>query len=119
MQIVAHPRIEEYDRIFEIVEKFATGENLYVRQHATVPLIELARRRFATIDANTRFMSDELARGRFRATAADHFKVILNLNHYAGHAPATIKQFQDLWRTKGLPEIRKPQPIKKEASLFD
>jgi len=40
-------------------------------------------------------------------------------NHYAGHAPATIKQFQQLWQAKGLPEIGKPQPIKKEASLFD
>jgi hypothetical protein len=61
MQIVAHPRIEDYDRIFEIVEKFAIGDNLYVRQHATVPLIELARRRFAKLDANTWFMSDQLA----------------------------------------------------------
>jgi hypothetical protein len=61
MQIVGHPRIEDYDRIFEIVEKFATEENLYVRQQATVPLLELARRRFAKVDANTRFMSDQLA----------------------------------------------------------
>jgi len=61
MQIVAHPRIEDYDRIFEIVEKFATEENLYVRQQATFPLLELARRRFAKVDANTRFMSDRLA----------------------------------------------------------
>jgi hypothetical protein len=60
MQIVTHPRIEDYDRIFEIVETFATGKNLYVRLYATVPLIELARRRFAKIDANTRFMSDRL-----------------------------------------------------------
>jgi hypothetical protein len=61
MQIVTHPRIEDYDRIFEIVEKFATEENLYVRLHATVPLIELARRRFAKVDENTRFMSEQLA----------------------------------------------------------
>jgi hypothetical protein len=61
MQIVAHPRIEDYERIFEIVEKFAAEENLYVRQQATVPLLELARRRFAKVDANTRFMSDQLA----------------------------------------------------------
>src|SRR5262249_12008209 len=31
MRIVVLPRIEEYGRIFEIVEKYATGENLYVR----------------------------------------------------------------------------------------
>jgi hypothetical protein len=61
MRIIAHPRIEDYDRIFELVEKFATEENLYVRQQATVPLLELARRRFAKVDANTRFMSDQLA----------------------------------------------------------
>jgi hypothetical protein len=61
MQIVAHPCIEEYDRVFELVENFATGENLYVRQQATVPLVELARRRFAKIEKNTRFMSDGLA----------------------------------------------------------
>ena len=61
MQMVTHPRVEDYQHIFEIVEKFATEENLYVRQHATVPMIELARRRFAKVDANTRLMSDELA----------------------------------------------------------
>jgi hypothetical protein len=61
MQIVTHPHIQHYDRIFEIVEKFVTEENLYAREHATVPLIELARRRFARVDANTRFMSDQLA----------------------------------------------------------
>jgi hypothetical protein len=61
MPIVVHPRIEDYDRIFEIVERFATEENLYVRQQATVPLLELAKRRFAKVDANTRFMSDQLA----------------------------------------------------------
>jgi hypothetical protein len=61
MQIVAHPRVEDYDRIFQIVERFATEENLYVRLHATVPLIELAKRRFAKVDPNTRFMTDQLA----------------------------------------------------------
>jgi uncharacterized protein YecE (DUF72 family) len=25
-------------------------------------------------------------------------------SHYAGHAPATVKQFQQLWQAKGLPE---------------
>jgi hypothetical protein len=68
MQMVTHPRVEDYNRIFEIVEKFATEENLYVRQHATVPMIELARRRFAKVDANTRLMSDQLA-NRIKALA--------------------------------------------------
>ena len=40
-------------------------------------------------------------------------------NHFAGHAPATIKQFQELWRAKGLPEIGTPQRIRLNASLFD
>lgn len=40
-------------------------------------------------------------------------------NHYAGHALATIKQFQELWQAKGLPEIGSPRRVKKEASVFD
>jgi hypothetical protein len=61
MKVVTSPRIEDYDRVFEIVEKFATEENLYLRLHSTVPLMELARRRFAKTDSNIRFMSDSLA----------------------------------------------------------
>jgi uncharacterized protein YecE (DUF72 family) len=53
-------------------------------------------------------------------------------NHYAGNGPATIKQFRDLWRLKGLPPLPEPegtapqkapiiQPIesKTQRSLFD
>jgi len=40
-------------------------------------------------------------------------------NHYAGHAPATIEQFRNLWQAKGLPEIGKPQRLRQESSLFD
>ena len=47
-------------------------------------------------------------------------------NHYAGHAPSTIKQFRDLWRKKGLPQLAEPvspkeEPARltKEPSLFD
>jgi len=29
-------------------------------------------------------------------------------NHYQGHGPATIRQFIELWRDRGLPEIGKP-----------
>ena len=61
MQIVMYNRTEDYEHIFEIVEKFATEDNLYVRQQATFPLLELAKRRLAKVDANTRFMSDQLA----------------------------------------------------------
>lgn len=39
-------------------------------------------------------------------------------NHFGGHGPATIQQFRDLWRSKGLPEIQKPQPLRLEPSLF-
>jgi uncharacterized protein YecE (DUF72 family) len=39
-------------------------------------------------------------------------------NHFGGHAPATIMQFRDLWRSKGLPEIEKPQREPQELSLF-
>jgi uncharacterized protein YecE (DUF72 family) len=45
-------------------------------------------------------------------------------NHYAGHAPATIEQFRNLWRSKGHPELpqselpkRKGMPT--ELPLFD
>ena len=40
-------------------------------------------------------------------------------NHYAGHAPATIWQFRDLWSAKGLPGLITPQPKGKLATLFD
>jgi hypothetical protein len=39
-------------------------------------------------------------------------------NHFAGHAPATIKHFQELWHAKGLPELSKPLKIRQESSLF-
>jgi uncharacterized protein YecE (DUF72 family) len=43
-------------------------------------------------------------------------------NHYAGHAPATIKQFRALWRAKGWAELEVPQPPPvrhKEPLLFE
>lgn len=52
-------------------------------------------------------------------------------NHYAGHGPATIRQFRDLWRQKGFPSLPEPIPSatpapvqepakpKKQPSLFD
>ena len=39
-------------------------------------------------------------------------------NHYAGHAPATIEQFQKLWQAKGFPELGRPQKVRQESSLF-
>ena len=39
-------------------------------------------------------------------------------NYFAGHAPATIKQFQQLWQAKGLPELGRPLKVKQENSLF-
>jgi uncharacterized protein YecE (DUF72 family) len=51
-------------------------------------------------------------------------------NHYAGHGPATIRQFRDLWRKKGFAPLPDPEPpprpstptlapSKKQPSLFD
>jgi uncharacterized protein YecE (DUF72 family) len=40
-------------------------------------------------------------------------------NHYAGHAPATIRQFRELWRGQSLPELAQPQRKQQEGSLFD
>ena len=39
-------------------------------------------------------------------------------NHYAGHAPATIKQFQKFWQAKGFPELGGRQKMRHESSLF-
>jgi uncharacterized protein YecE (DUF72 family) len=40
-------------------------------------------------------------------------------NHYAGHGPATVALFSDLWKAKGMPEVGKARRIRREASLFD
>lgn len=61
MQVVTWPRLEDYERVFEVIERFVTEENLYVRQYAAFALMELARRRLASTDTGVRFMSDELA----------------------------------------------------------
>jgi uncharacterized protein YecE (DUF72 family) len=39
-------------------------------------------------------------------------------NHYAGHAPATIATFVEMWNTRGLPQIGTSQPLSQESSLF-
>ena len=38
-------------------------------------------------------------------------------NHYGGHAPATVRQFRELWAAKGLPALPEPRRIQKETSL--
>jgi uncharacterized protein YecE (DUF72 family) len=40
-------------------------------------------------------------------------------NHYAGHAPATIALFIELWREAGLPEISRPRPARGGDTLFE
>jgi uncharacterized protein YecE (DUF72 family) len=39
-------------------------------------------------------------------------------NHYAGHAPATISEFINLWNAKGLPAIPQPKQSAREPTLF-
>jgi len=39
-------------------------------------------------------------------------------NHYAGHGPATVTQFINLWNAKGFPEIAQPKPMVREPTLF-
>ena len=39
-------------------------------------------------------------------------------NHYAGHAPATIAKFMELWSEKGLPDIGRPPKVRQQTSLF-
>lgn len=40
-------------------------------------------------------------------------------NHYAGHAPATVELFQDLWRSRGPVNPGKPLRTEKARTLFD
>jgi len=40
-------------------------------------------------------------------------------NHYAGHAPATIRQFRELWSAKRFPSLEKAHREQREATLFD
>jgi uncharacterized protein YecE (DUF72 family) len=42
-------------------------------------------------------------------------------NHFGGHAPATIRQFRELWSAKGLPALPEPRKIQHgtSLSLFD
>ena len=40
-------------------------------------------------------------------------------NHYAGHAPATIALFIELWREAGLPEIAQPRRERPTSTLFE
>jgi len=61
MQVVTKARTQDYGMILEILKRFATGANLYVRCFTTFPLMELARRRYARTKAGERFMSDDLA----------------------------------------------------------
>jgi uncharacterized protein YecE (DUF72 family) len=39
-------------------------------------------------------------------------------NHYSGFAPATVEMLRELWGDEGLPEVRKPQPMR-QGSLFE
>ena len=38
-------------------------------------------------------------------------------NHFGGHAPATVRQFRELWAAKGLPALPEPRRIQRETSL--
>jgi hypothetical protein len=59
-RMVCENRTELYPEIVDIVENYARGENLYIRQQSTVPLIELARRRHARQPNDQPFMTSEL-----------------------------------------------------------
>ena len=39
-------------------------------------------------------------------------------NHFAGHSPATIELFCNLWNARGLPDLQRPQRANRQASLF-
>lgn len=119
MRLVARPSVGEYERVFETVEKYATGENLYVRVQATFPLLELAKRRFTKTDDGARLMSVQLAE-RIRALAlrmADenvaYPSVLESVAHVLRYIPdlgdsvalKTIKQLLTIERSEGAPHI--------------
>ena len=41
----------------------------------------------------------------------------LDKSDFGGHAPATVRQFRELWAAKGLPVIPEPRRIQRETSL--
>lgn len=61
-RMVFSNRAEDYERIFDIIRTFATGDNLYVRLQSTIPLMELAKRRLLDVRPGVRFMSEALAK---------------------------------------------------------
>lgn len=40
-------------------------------------------------------------------------------NHYAGHGPATVEMFRNLWGVEALPKVQRPLQMKQQSSLFD
>jgi len=40
-------------------------------------------------------------------------------NHYAGHAPATVELFPDLWRSRERADPMKPRRTENARTLFD
>jgi uncharacterized protein YecE (DUF72 family) len=40
-------------------------------------------------------------------------------NHFAGHAPTTVREFIRLWNTKGMPAIEMPESVPQPRTLFD
>ncbi len=97
-QIVVLPKLEYYESVFQIIEECATGENLYIRQQATVPLIEMARRRFAKIEGTgERFMTSSLAK-RIKDLALrllDENEKYLVLLEWAAHVLVFIRDLDE------------------------
>jgi hypothetical protein len=60
-KIVVEGYTHLYPLVYEVIESYACGENLYIRQQSTVPLVELIRRRRALQPDHTPFMDDALA----------------------------------------------------------
>jgi len=47
------------------------------------------------------------------------FGIIRKAALYAGHAPATVELFCNLWYAKGLPDLGRGRRFRLESSLFD
>lgn len=57
-KVVVHNLVEYYPSMLDILERYATGPDFYIRTQACVPLSEMARRRRATLPDGNSFLPE-------------------------------------------------------------
>jgi hypothetical protein len=81
-KIVVHNLIEHYPSMLDILERYASGADFYIRSQACVPLSEMAVRRRQRLPGGSRFMPESIA-ARIKAIA-------LRMLRSAGTNPAML-----------------------------